>query len=170
MWGDIFSKLESSNGEIYTNFGMHSMRNGPMRGEAVICNVMATSKFTYVGQFLRLPEQILKLINGELVDFIHGSFMENIKREILYRDPSLGEIGLVCIKLKLRAFLILHIVRLLTYNEEYVSQYIELDCIIGNFFRILHLAWNCTVWNILLGFIYSANYYLMSIWKILEIM
>ena len=41
--------------------------------------------------------------------------MENIKRETLYGDPSVGGIGLVCIKLKLRASLIMHIVRLLTY-------------------------------------------------------
>ena len=125
VYGEIFSDNWSPvMGKIIQALGMHSMRNLSMRGKAVICNVMATSK--------------------------------------------LRGIGLVWIKLKLIASLIMHVVRLLTHGEEYVpkwyiSQYIGLDCIIGSFVLILHLTWSCTVWNILLGFIDSANYYLMNI-------
>ena len=174
-YGEIFSDNWSPVMDKFIQaLRMHSMRNLSMRGKAVICNVMTTSKLTFVGQFLHLPEQFLKLINKELFSFIHGNFMENIKRETLYGDPSVGGIGLVCIKLKLRASLIMHIVRLLTYREEYVPKWVHFavywNSIIGNFVHILHLTWSCTVWNILFGFIDSANYYLMSIWKILEIM
>ena len=38
----------------------------------------------------------------------------------IHRWGGGGGIGLVCIKLKLRAFLIMHIVRLLTYSDEYI--------------------------------------------------
>ena len=125
-YGEIFSDNWSPVMEKFKQaLGMHSMRNLSMTGKAVICNVMATSKLTYVGQFLHLPEQFLKLINKELFSFIHGNFMENIKRETLYGDPSVGGIGLVCIKLKLRASLIMHIVRLLTYREEYVPKWVH---------------------------------------------
>ena len=125
-YGEIFSDNWSPVMEKFIQtLGMHSMRNLSMRGKAVICNVMATSKLTYVGQFLHLPEQFLKLINKELFSFIHGTYAESIKRETLYGDPSVGGIGLVCIKLKLRASLIMHIVRLLTYNEEYVPKWVH---------------------------------------------
>ena len=117
-WSPVMKKLIQA-------LGMHSMRNRSMRGKAVICNVMATSKLTYVGQFLHLPEQFLKLINKELFSFVHGKYIENIKRETLYGDPSVGGIGLVCIKLKLRASLIMHVVRLSTYGEEYVPKWVH---------------------------------------------
>ena len=55
--------------------------------------------------------------------------MEYIERETLLGNPSGGggggRIGLVCIKLKLRASLIMHIVRLLTYREEYVPKWVH---------------------------------------------
>ena len=47
------------------------------------------------------------------------------------------------------------------FRSGYISQYVGLDCIIGNF---VHLTRSCSVWNILLGFIDSANYYLVSIY------
>ena len=68
--------------------GMHSLRNLSMRGRAVICNVIATCKLTYIGQFLHLPKQFFKLINSELFSFIYGRQHERIKRETLYGDPS----------------------------------------------------------------------------------
>ena len=82
LWDNWSSVME----KFIQALRMHSMRNLSMTGKAVICNVMATSKLTYVGQFLHLPEQFLKLINKELSSFIHGNFMENIKRETLYGD------------------------------------------------------------------------------------
>ena len=125
-YGEIFTDNWSIVKEKFRQaLGMHSMRNLSMRGRAVMCNVMATSKLTYVGQFLHLPEQFLKLINSELFRFIYGRQHESIKRETLYGDPSVGGIGLVCIKLKLRAFLIMHIVRLLTYREEYFPKWVH---------------------------------------------
>ena len=112
------------------------MRNLSITGKAVICNVMATSKLTYVGQFLHLPGQFFKLINNELFSFIHGNFMENIKGETLYGDPSVGGIGLVCIKLKLRASLVMHIVSLLTHREECVPKWVHFAvCWVGLHYR-----------------------------------
>ena len=54
-----------------------------------------------------------------------GISWKTFKRETWYGDPSVGGIGLVCIKLQLRASLITHIVRLLTYREEYVPKLVH---------------------------------------------
>ena len=85
-WGPVMEKFIQI-------LGMRSMQNISMRGKAVLHNAMATSKLTYAGQFLHMPDQFLKLINNELFSFVRGNFMENINRETLYGDPTVGEIG-----------------------------------------------------------------------------
>ena len=143
-YGDMFSDNWSPvMEEFIQTLGAHSMRNLSMTGRAVISNVMAIPKLTYIGQFLHLPEQFLKLINKELFSFIYAEKHECIKRETLYGDPSLGGIGLVCIKLKLRAFLIMHIVRLLTYSGEYMPKWVEFAIYwIGLHYRAYNPQWS----------------------------
>ena len=125
-YGDMFSDNWSPVMEKFIQtLGAHSMRNLSMTGRAEISNVLEIPKLTYIGQFLHLPEQFLKQINKELFSFIYVEKHECIKRDTLYGDPSLGGIGLVCIKLKLRAFSIMYIVRLLTYSGEYMPKWTE---------------------------------------------
>ena len=63
-------------------------------------------------------------IRSYLVLF-RGISWKTFKRETWYGDPLVEGIGLVCIKLQLRASLIMHIVRLLTYREEYVPKLVH---------------------------------------------
>ena len=152
-YGDMFSDNWSPvMEEFIQTLGAHSMRNLSMTGRAVISNVMAIPKLTYIGQFLHLPEQFLKLINKELFSFICAEKHECIKRETLYGDPPLGGIGLVCIKLKLRAFLICilsgyWLIVGSICQSEWNLQSIGLHCIIGIVILILHPIWGYTIYT-----------------------
>ena len=117
-WGPVWEKFEKVLND-------NSNRYLSLTGKATVANIMACSKIWYLAPVLELPREILNKFDRKLFQFIWGSPSEPIKRNTLIGKVEEGGIGLVSIKLKARALMIMHIVHLIRYTEEYVPKWVH---------------------------------------------
>ena len=116
-WGPVLDKFEKVLND-------NCQRNLSLTGKATIANIMASSKLWYLAPVLELPREILNRFNKLLFKFIWGSSHEPIKRNTLFGDIMKGGIGLVSIQLKAQAFMIMQLVKMISFKEEYTPKWV----------------------------------------------
>ena len=109
----------------------HRDRKLTLKGKAVIFNSMMASKLWYVGAIKTISKELLRQFNVNLNEFIWQGGMCLIRRPVLELPDYSGGVGLINIELKLKAFLIRHIVQYFVGDfhpwKAFAKYWIELD-------------------------------------------
>ena len=105
------------------------------KGKVIIANQLAASKLFHPLAVLSPPENILSELQGSLVDFVWSNKRHYLKKELLYKKPDRGGLGLVCLQARVLTFRFSTIQRFLnlyphpSYSlvSHFLRQYRKLD-------------------------------------------
>ncbi len=103
-WDSVFGKFVS----VLTDW---KSRNLSLKGKAVIVNTLALSKVFYVGSVVLMPKEYFDCFEKKVFNFIWGNKPEAVCRNTMYNKCINGGIGLINVKVKLQALLVVHLVK-----------------------------------------------------------
>lgn len=110
LYNNIQPVLES----IRTSLDLALGRNFSFRGKAIFTNVMALSKFGYIIHVVSLPTVFAKQLNKCIFQFVWSKKGERLSRATLYLNTCEGGIGLHDIVTRVKAYMVMHIIKLFT--------------------------------------------------------
>ena len=87
-----------------------------LNGKVIVINSLATNAIWYLSNLIELPNKYAKQIDTIIFDFIWSHKKHLISKEQLQLPKELGGMGVVNVRLKIKAQIIKFIIRLL--NEE----------------------------------------------------
>ena len=104
--------------KIKTILNIWSNRKLTLHGKVVAVNSLATSGIWYLSNILELPGKYAKEIDKIIFDFIWSYRKHLISKEQIQLPKELGGLGVVNVRLKIKAQIIKFISRLLSFEGE----------------------------------------------------
>ena len=110
-WTPVTAKIKSV-------LAAHANRHLTLRGKALIVNTLAASKIWYVGATILMPATTMRQLQKWFTAFIWGTKAGHARRHELSESKLIvpwkeGGLGLVCVELKMKAFRVMTVVKLI---------------------------------------------------------
>ena len=105
-WAPILNKFV----KVLSDWGSRDLT---LRGKAMIAEIFGCSKLWFVGKVLFLDDKFLKKFNNYMFLFIWSGDKDRVKRGVMHQATLLGGQNVVNINLKLEAFRILLLIKLI---------------------------------------------------------
>ncbi len=92
-------------------------RNLSFKGKAIIVNTLALGKIFYVGSVILMPKEYFECFEKLIFNFIWGNMPEAVSRNTMYNKCLNGGIGLVNVQVKLKALLVMHLIKFINGTD-----------------------------------------------------
>lgn len=88
-----------------------------LKGKVLIANQLAASKVNHILAGLSPPENIIRELQGMIVDFVWSNKRHFLRQQILFQKPDQGGLGLVCLQARMLAYRFTTLQRFLARNN-----------------------------------------------------